>query len=222
MDQNNVDTKNTFYKSIYICVGTNLFELQKYFLFGTSEYKGYIVDAQIQTQTNSFEYCQKAYQNDVIGAVYLGMRGTQEKTILEYPRLGDLLANIGSIVSILFMFKYMIMYLNEFYLNQKVLEELISFYYPEFKKIEIKKNWFGKIVQVRFNQMKFFDKASKQMQQKLSYLNLLYEISRLYFVIRSSKFRNEFYKSHQIGIKDQFSLVQRYRDACQLKVRKTF
>ncbi|CAD8179632.1 unnamed protein product [Paramecium octaurelia] len=188
---------------------TNLFELQNYILFGSSQYKEYIVDLQIQTQTNSLEYCQKIFQNEALAIVYLGMKGTQEKITLEYPRVGDLLANIGSIVSILFMIKYIIMLFNEYFLNQKVLKELMSFYYPEFKKIQITKNWRGKIVEVSLNKMKidpniygkFYENVSNQMKQKFSYLNLLYEISRLYFVMRSSKFRNEFLKSHQIGIK---------------------
>ncbi|CAD8215380.1 unnamed protein product [Paramecium octaurelia] len=219
IEQNYCYLVNTFFK-------TNLFELQNYFLFGTSDYKEYIVDAQIQTQTSSFEYCQKVFQNDVIAVLYLGMKGTQEKMILEYPRLGDLLANIGSIVSILFMLKYIIMFINQHYLNQKILNELISYYYPEFKKIQISKNWRGIIVQVRLNQfeidarryIKFYDKVSKQMRQKFSYLNLLYEISRLYFVIRSSKFRNEFSKSHQIGIKIN---IPQYKDSETLVSQKS-
>ncbi|CAK81847.1 unnamed protein product (macronuclear) [Paramecium tetraurelia] len=137
------------------------------------------------------------------------MIGTQEKTTLEYPRLGDLLANVGSIVSILFMIKYFIILLNQYFLDQKILNELINFYYPEFKKIRIQKNWRGNIVNASLNNIKidtknyrkFYEKVSNQMRQKSSYLNLLYEISRLYFVMRSSKFRNEFQKSHQIGIK---------------------
>ncbi|CAK77288.1 unnamed protein product (macronuclear) [Paramecium tetraurelia] len=39
------------------------------------------------------------------------------------------------------------------------------------------------------------------MENKLSYLNLLYEMSRVYFIIRSFKQREELKKSHQIGIK---------------------
>ncbi|CAD8179584.1 unnamed protein product [Paramecium octaurelia] len=188
---------------------TTLFELQKYFLFGFPQFKEYIVDVLIQTQTNSLEYCQKIYENNVIAIVYLGMTGTQEKTIFEYPRIGDLLANIGSIVSILFTIKYFIILSNEYFLNQKVLNELISIYYPEFTNIQIKKNWRGRIVEASLNKInldinnynKFYEKVSQQMRKKFSYLNLLYEISRLYFVMRSSKFRNEFQKSHQIGIK---------------------
>ncbi|CAK65549.1 unnamed protein product (macronuclear) [Paramecium tetraurelia] len=204
-----IQIEEQFCYSVAALFKTTLFELQNMLLFGPSQYKEYIVDVSIQTQTNSREYCSNLFETEAIGVVYLAMRGTQEKTVLEYPRLGDLLANVGSIVSILFIMKYFIMFLNEYYLNQKVLKEIISFYYPEFKRIQIKKNWRGKMVDVSLNKVKidpknykkFYEKVSSQMQKKLSYLNLLYEISRMYFVMRSSKFRNEFHKSHQIGIK---------------------
>lgn len=40
------------------------------------------------------------------------MKGNQIKTIFEYPNAGDLLANIGSIVSVLFMIKHVIIIFN--------------------------------------------------------------------------------------------------------------
>ncbi|CAD8111340.1 unnamed protein product [Paramecium sonneborni] len=195
-------TMNTFLE-------TNLYELQDYFLFGKSNYKEYITGALVQTQTSTFEYCQKAFQSDALSIIYIGMKGSQMKTIFEYPRAGDILANIGSIVSLLFMIKYIIIVLNQYSLNQKVLQELINFYYPEFKKICIKKNWRNQIIKINFNQVevdtneykRFYQKVSRQMQQKLSFLNLLYEISRLYLIIRSLKYREELLKSHEVGIK---------------------
>lgn len=45
------------------------------------------------------------------------MYGNQMKTIFEYPRAGDIFANIGSIVSLLFMIKYIIIFLNQYSLN---------------------------------------------------------------------------------------------------------
>ncbi|CAK58187.1 unnamed protein product (macronuclear) [Paramecium tetraurelia] len=195
-------TMNTFLQ-------TNLYELQDYFLFGTSRYKEYISGAVVQTQTSSINYCYKAFNNDALSLVYLGMNGNQMKTIFEYPRAGDILANIGSIVSLLFMIKYIIIVLNQNSLNQMIIAELISFYYPEFKSICITRNWRQKITMVKINEkqvvleefLKFYDKAKHQMHQKLNYLNLLYEISRLYFIIRSSKYRGELFKSHSVGIK---------------------
>lgn len=40
------------------------------------------------------------------------MKGNQLKTIFEYPNAGDLFANIGSIVSILFMVRHIIVFFN--------------------------------------------------------------------------------------------------------------
>ncbi|CAD8082449.1 unnamed protein product [Paramecium sonneborni] len=188
---------------------TNYYELQDYLLFGTSKQKEYISGAKVQTQSLSSKRCKQTYNNDALAVIYVEMNGTQTKTIFEYPHLGDLLANIGSIVSILFIFKYLTMYVNQYSLNQKVLSDLINMYYPEFKNIKIIQNWRFKVIKITFNHnqidqieyYKIYDKIKKQMQQKLCYMNLLYEISRLYLIIRSSKLREELLKSHQIGIK---------------------
>ncbi|CAD8096128.1 unnamed protein product [Paramecium primaurelia] len=217
-------TMNTFLE-------TNLYELQDDFLFGTSQFKEFISGAVVQTQTSSSEYCYKAFNNDALSIIYLGMNGNQMQTIFEYPRIGDILANIGSIVSLLFMSKYIIIMLNQYSLKQSIIKEMISYYYPQFKNVCITKNWRQKIVMVKINQtvvdikefIKFYDKAQKQMIQKLSYLNLLYEISRLYFIIRSSKCREELYKSHHIGIKMNFNAINEldgifnYKSICSLQ-----
>ncbi|CAK60706.1 unnamed protein product (macronuclear) [Paramecium tetraurelia] len=200
--------------SINTFLETNFFELQDYLLFGTSKQKEYISGAKVQTQSLSAERCKLSYQNQALAVVYVAMNGTQTKTIFEYPYLGDLLANIGSIVSILFMIKYFIIYGNQYFLNQKILSDLMKIYYPEFKYIKIIKNWRFKVTKVTLNNKevdqiefnKFLDKIKNQMQQKLCYMNLLYEISRLYLIIRSSKSKEELLKSHQIGIKLNLSI----------------
>ena len=58
------------------------------------------------------------------------MKGNQVKTTLEYPNAGDLLANIGSIVSVLFMVRHIIVFFNSYYLNEKIINDMISYYYP--------------------------------------------------------------------------------------------
>ena len=58
------------------------------------------------------------------------MKGNQVKTVLEYPNAGDLLANIGSIVSVLFMVRHIIVFFNSYFLNEKIVHDMISYYYP--------------------------------------------------------------------------------------------
>ncbi|CAD8070250.1 unnamed protein product [Paramecium sonneborni] len=205
IEKQNCYTLNTFLSS-------NLYEVQDSFLFGMPSYFEYIIGSSIQTQTNSFEYCKQTYENDVIALIYIMMKGNQTKTIFQHPHVGDLLANIGSIVSVLFMIKHLIIILNEYFLNQKILNELISFYYPDFKNIMILRDWKQKIKKISLHQKdvdikeykRFYKKVKQQMETKLSYLNMLYELSRIYFIIRSSNYREELKKSHSVGIKMNF------------------
>ncbi|CAD8146089.1 unnamed protein product [Paramecium octaurelia] len=206
LEQQNCYTLNTFLQSSF-------YEIRDSFLFGSPRYIEYINGALIQPQTNSIEYCKLAYDNDVLGLIYIVMKGNQVKTIFEYPHAGDLLANIGSIVSVLFMIKYLIIIINQYFLNNQIIKQLIELYYPEYKHITIQKNWKRQIKLVKYqnNQVdlkefqSFYEKIYDQMKSKFSFINLLYEISRIQLLIRSTKSREEFRKSHQIGIKLNFS-----------------
>lgn len=46
------------------------------------------------------------------------MNSNSKKVIFDYPKIGDVLANIGSIVSLLLMIKYIIIWMNSKYLNK--------------------------------------------------------------------------------------------------------
>ncbi|CAD8153169.1 unnamed protein product [Paramecium pentaurelia] len=214
IERQNCYTLNTFLQS-------NFYEVQDSFLFGFSRYIEYINGAIIQPQTNSLEFCKQGYGNDALGVIFLIMKGNQIKTIFEYPNAGDLLANIGSIVSVLFMIKHVIIIFNQYYLNKKILKELIQIYYPEFKNITFKKNWRQKTIKVFHNKLEvdlnqfklFYKKIKTQIQPKLSYINLLYEMSRIYFIIRSFKYREELKRSHQIGIKIDLTQPKEFIDS---------
>ncbi|CAK77286.1 unnamed protein product (macronuclear) [Paramecium tetraurelia] len=178
-------------------LSSNLYEVQDAFLFGNPKQVEYIVGSSIQSQTNTIEYCRQTYGDEVLTLFYILMKGSQTKTIFQYPTAGDLLANIGSIVSVLFMIKHAIILINGYQLKQKILKEVISFYYPEFKNISIIKNWKQKITKITLKEKeldikeykRFYKKIRNQMEVKLSYLNMLYEISRMYFIIRSSNLK---------------------------------
>ncbi|CAK77289.1 unnamed protein product (macronuclear) [Paramecium tetraurelia] len=85
IEKQNCYTLNTFLQS-------NFYELQNSFLFGYPTYLEYINGAFIQSQTNSAEFCRLAYGNDILGLIYIVMKGNQIKTIFEYPHAGDLIS----------------------------------------------------------------------------------------------------------------------------------
>ncbi|CAD8102834.1 unnamed protein product [Paramecium sonneborni] len=201
IEKENCQTLNTYLQTTY-------YEVKNQFLFGQPNRYEFVNGVQIQPQTNSISYCQQAFGYETYSLIYIEMKGNQVKTILEYPNLGDVLANIGSIVSVLFMVRFIITQLNSYFLHVEIIRDLISFYYPQFQNIKIQRNWKFQItkVQLRSQQIdpkefqKFYSNLKSQMELKMSLLDILYEISRLYFLIRSIKSREEINRCHQIGI----------------------
>ncbi|CAD8179054.1 unnamed protein product [Paramecium octaurelia] len=201
IEQENCYTLNTYLQ-------TTNYEVRDQFLFGEPHHYEFVNGVQIQPQTNSVPYCRQAFGYDTYSVVYIEMRGNQYKTILEYPNIADILANIGSIVSVLFMARILITQLNSYFLHQQVIHNLISFYYPQFQNIKIFKNWKQQIIKVQLKNEQidprefehFYRHIKSQMELKMTLLNILYEISRLYFLIRSIKVREEIDRCHSIGI----------------------
>ncbi|CAD8074283.1 unnamed protein product [Paramecium primaurelia] len=201
VEQENCYTLNTYLQ-------TTNYEVRNQFLFGEPYYYEFVNGVQIQPQTNSLNYCKQAFGYETYSVIYIEMKGNQFKTILEYPNIADILANIGSIVSVLYMVRFIIIQLNSYFLHQQVISDLISFYYPQFQNIKIFRNWRFQIIKVQLKNEQidireyesFYRNIKSQMELKMTLLNILYEISRLYFLIRSIKIREEIERSHQIGI----------------------
>lgn len=69
--------------------------------------------------------------NDEIYVVFEIELGTLQQTIfIEYPKVSEVLANIGSIISFFLFFSHVAYMINEKTLELKVLRNLIEMYYP--------------------------------------------------------------------------------------------
>ncbi|CAD8102904.1 unnamed protein product [Paramecium sonneborni] len=202
IEQLNCYTLNTFLQSSF-------YEVKDSILFGSPKQLEYVNGALIQPQTNTIQYCKQAFGVETYASLYVVMKGNQIKTILEYPNAGDLLANIGSIVSLLFMFRHIIVFFNSYFLNEKIIHDMITYYYPQFSKLQIQKNWKNDIIKVTLQHQqldlneykKFYKDIRLKIETKLTYVNMLYEISRMYILIRSNKPQSDIKKCHSIGVK---------------------
>jgi hypothetical protein len=58
---------------------------------------------------------------------------------------------VGSILSIFMFFKHFAEAYNSFKLEESLIHSVISFYFPDFKKIQITKSITGKIKSAKFN-----------------------------------------------------------------------
>ncbi|CAD8064388.1 unnamed protein product [Paramecium sonneborni] len=205
LEESNCYTLNTYIQS-------NFYEVKNSLLFGSPEYFEFVNGALIQPQTNSVQYCKQAFGDETYALLYVGIKGNQVKTIFEYPNAGDLLANVGSIISVLFLFRHVILFLNSYFLNEKIIHDVISFYYPQFSQIKIYKNWKRDITKVVLHNqqlelkkyLEFYQNIKQTIKHKLTFINIFYEISRLYILIRANKFQDEIKKCHSVGLKLEY------------------
>ncbi|CAD8158546.1 unnamed protein product [Paramecium pentaurelia] len=121
------------------------------------------------------------------------------------PKLGQILAQIGSIVQLIFILQYLAVYYNKQLFENYLIHDIITMYYPEFKELSL--NWFN---QIKFNEKENskFPKQSvnqaykilqKGAKQKCRLNNILYEISRLQFVFQQQLGNKVFQVCHSLG-----------------------
>ncbi|TNV74656.1 hypothetical protein FGO68_gene17256 [Halteria grandinella] len=83
-------------------------------------------------------------------------------------------------------------------------------FYPNIKQIKFKKNWYGKVIGIEYQDKKLslqkykenYRKLQEIAQKKLLITNQIYEISRIQFILQSFVSRKQMAYSHFIGIKE--------------------
>ncbi|CAD8110315.1 unnamed protein product [Paramecium primaurelia] len=125
------------------------------------------------------------------------------------PKLGQILAQVGSIVQIIFLLKYIAIYYNKMLLENELLHEIITMYYPEMKTIKLNflnqfesqeksdKNRNSSLENIKYKYKNFIKRA----KEKCRLDNILYEISRLQFIIQQQFGDQVLIQSHQMGAK---------------------
>lgn len=69
----------------------------------------------------------------------------QTEEIIVDPKLGEVLAQVGSLFSLLLTVKTVIQYYNLWKLDQEIYESVISKVYPKYKQLTIRRNIIGTI-----------------------------------------------------------------------------
>ncbi|CAD8131283.1 unnamed protein product [Paramecium sonneborni] len=143
------------------------------------------------------------------------------------PKIGQVLAQVGSIISIIFLLKYLAIYYNKMLLENQLLYEIVSMYYPEiqkiklnyFKQFEIKQNSQNNIESqnIKYQYTSFIKRA----KEKCRLNNILYEISRLQFIIQQQFGNQVLQQSHQMGgkLSNNFVDHQNSKESNRLTVK---
>ncbi|CAK68736.1 unnamed protein product (macronuclear) [Paramecium tetraurelia] len=173
----------------------------------------YISDFQTTSQQLPQNNFKRVFGNEYLATFLISIDSLGENQLIIYPKLGEILADVGSIMSTLMILKIIVIKINFKMQEDNLLITIISYYYPEFKQIRIEKNILGQINNVEKNGktiddktqfIKFYDQLKDLTKEKLTLTNILYEISRLQFIVQSMQSKQELRQSHQVGIKLKF------------------
>ncbi|KAM3134416.1 hypothetical protein pb186bvf_013529 [Paramecium bursaria] len=157
-------------------------------------------------QTLSLNFFTSIGQN-VIAVIQAEINGIGQKQTIQYPILAEILADVGSIMSTLLTIKILVILFNNYMMEQQIIDSIIKFYFPEYRKLNLQRNYFNKVISVNDGQIslqsynKFYQQAYQIAQKKLTVQNQIYEISRIQFILQSLQNRQLINQSHQIGIK---------------------
>ncbi|CAK93684.1 unnamed protein product (macronuclear) [Paramecium tetraurelia] len=200
-----LDRSATFYQRVIM--QAQLLEIDEAPLFPTYDSKWIFSDQFIQTQSlgQSFKSNFPA-----LFITELSMSSVTQKKVVQYIKVSQVLADVGSIFSSLMLFSIIISTFNEFLMEQELIKQVIEIYYPQFSKFEFRRLLnFGPISEVRFEGktvdldqfQKFYENAKTIAKNKLTVHNSIYQTSRLQFAIQGLVAREALKKLKSQGIK---------------------
>ncbi|CAD8092855.1 unnamed protein product [Paramecium sonneborni] len=197
---------STFFAQIITKISNT--QVDQGFLFESFDEYEYITDYQVTANSMNKQYFGQKLGYETYAVFYYQVDQIQNTSQISYPKISEVLADAGSIASTLLLLSYIVILMNQSYLQFEAVNHVIEMYYPQFKNFKIIKNVFGKIIRVENNGkivnlnlfFPYYEKLRKIGEMKLTISNQIYEISRIQFILQfqySNKFISKF---HQVGI----------------------
>ncbi|CAD8113083.1 unnamed protein product [Paramecium sonneborni] len=179
-------------------------------LFENTYQRDFILDIQTAGQQVNSKFFSSVINSTTYFINNYQLNGIKSISYIQYPKVNEVLADTGSIVSILLLTSAFVIMSNQYFLENEAISQVINMFYPNLKYLKYQKNWFGKIVRIEFldrnlNINKFnseYGKLKEIAKVKLTITNQIYEISRIQFILQSMIDRQNLMSSHQIGIKE--------------------
>ncbi|CAD8196818.1 unnamed protein product [Paramecium octaurelia] len=172
---------------------------------------------------------KQPYNFTNFGCYLFRLDSIQVKELVTMPKLGQFLAQVGSIVQLIFMLKYIALYYNNKLLQNQLHHEIITMYYPElrnvkltiFNKLEIKESTDNKLkfsigdFRLRYNFL------LERAREKCRFNNILYEISRIQFIIQQQFGDSVLQQSHSLGgkLQSNYQEFQNCKETNRLAVK---
>ncbi|CAD8194923.1 unnamed protein product [Paramecium pentaurelia] len=169
-------------------------------LFSNYESKSFIYNAQLITSATSNQFWSTLLVKNSYLNLFIRLDPMSIDTQIVYPKLGEILAQVGSIMSMLMTIQYLLSYYNEQLLDFDVIDKILGFYFLDYSELKKSKEK---------GDMKICKELIEQAKKKLIYINILYELSRIQLFLIHHFGRNQLYHTHQYGIqaKEDIKLI---------------
>ncbi|CAD8052294.1 unnamed protein product [Paramecium sonneborni] len=160
-------------------------------ILGSTVKQTFVQDIQILTTSSSLNLWHQILGFDSYFNMIFRLDPVSQNIQISYPKLGEVLAQVGSIVNVLMLLKYIILFYNEKLLENSFIDQVLSFYFIDYIQLKNSKENKNK---------KFCSLLVEQAQKKLVYINIIYEISRIQLFLQNQFGRKKVLESHQMGI----------------------
>ncbi|CAD8090686.1 unnamed protein product [Paramecium primaurelia] len=162
------------------------------FLFPNSNKYNYFSDLSIITTQFDQEHAKKVYGEELISIFYFNLDQIKIVNMVEYPKISEILADTGSIISWILSISFIVSKYNENLSIEKTQREIITMYYNDFIDFQIQKNWLGKIQRVNCKGKEYDLQKSQEILnrldqiaiEKMNYLNLQNEVAKLQLILQ--------------------------------------
>ncbi|CAD8200139.1 unnamed protein product [Paramecium pentaurelia] len=179
------------------------------FLFPSETQQEFPVDIIMISQSIDIDSFQTIFYRATYLVLAYSLSETSQEQFIEYPKLSEVLADIGSIVSIILVLSHLCLLINEQKLEKECIQKIITMYYPETVNIKFKYNWYGKIIDVLQNDrsidkvefLKYYNEIKRVAIKKLNIANIIYTQAKLQFLIQSTYSQIQIKQAHKVGIR---------------------
>ncbi|CAD8174751.1 unnamed protein product [Paramecium pentaurelia] len=199
---------------------------ERFSFLNNYEFINQVIDNQF-TQKVINSMSNFTYNFDSFGCFLIRIDNISIKEEITHPKLGQVLAQIGSIVQLIFILKHILVYYNSQLLENQLLNEIIKMYYPEFKEFQL--NFFN---QFKFsnqnnninnssieNLLENYSILRKKAKEKCKLNNILYEISRIQFILQQNFGDMVLVQSHQMGGKLDENQILSKKESNRLQIK---
>ncbi|CAD8076363.1 unnamed protein product [Paramecium primaurelia] len=170
----------------------NQIDVDDGFLFSNSNQQIFFSDFIMFTNTYDILQSEKVYGKQSVLVAYFTIDQIKSVVYIEYPKISEILANAGSIITWILQISFIFIKYNEMICTQNARRDVISMFYTDYPDFKIRTNWLGKMTQIglkgkNYDIMKihsFIENLHQMADQKMSYINLQFEVSRIQLILQ--------------------------------------